>query len=121
MAAVMTLPTHRDQRGALTVLEKVLPFEMKRLYWIYDLSNEPRARHRHHQTRQALICLNGSCEVLIRKYQQEECYRLDSPDQVLILEPEDWHETREFSEGALLLLVASHEFDPKDYIQEPLA
>jgi dTDP-4-dehydrorhamnose 3,5-epimerase-like enzyme len=120
MASVINLPTHSDHRGSLTVLDNVLPFPIKRLYWIYDLSGDPRAQHRHHQSRQALICIQGSCEVEIRKYQEIQTFQLSKPDQVLLLEPEDWHETRHFAPGTVMLLVASHHYDPDDYIKEPL-
>lgn len=120
MAKVITLPTHADARGALTVLEKILPFEIKRLYWIYDLNDQPRGRHRHHQTRQALVCLKGRCEVLICKHNQEEVTVLNQPNQLILLEPDDWHELRGFTSDTLMLLISSHAYDPADYIMEPL-
>lgn len=120
MASVFNIPTHSDPRGSLTVLEKQLPFDIKRIYWMYDLSGEPRGQHRHHACRQALICMQGSCEVLVRKHQNDEKFVLDRPDQVLILEPEDWHELREFSKNTIILLAASHHYDPADYVKEPV-
>lgn len=120
MATVITLPTYTDTRGSLTVLDKVLPFEIKRIYWIYDLTGDPRAQHRHHKSRQGLICLQGGCEIIIRKYDQEESISLTRPDQLLLLEPDDWHETRLFQPGTVMLLIASHHYEPEDYIKEPL-
>lgn len=120
MPELIELPTHSDPRGSLTVLDKVLPFDVKRLYWMYDLSGEPRGQHRHLACRQALICVKGRCEVLIRKNQQDTIFTIERPNQVLILEPEDWHELRNFEPGTILVLAASHQYDPADYVKEPL-
>jgi len=59
MPKIIDLPTFSDSRGNLTVLEKVLPFEIKRIYYIYDIPNPTivRAGHRHHKNIQALICI----------------------------------------------------------------
>ncbi|MBN9287337.1 MAG: hypothetical protein BGO43_15710 [Gammaproteobacteria bacterium 39-13] len=120
MAHIIELPTRSDSRGSLTVLEKVLPFEMKRLYWIYDLNDEARGKHRHKQTWQALICLQGKCEVVVKKHQHEEIFILEKPNEVLLLEPDDWHEMRHFQGQPILLVAASHFYDANDYIKEPL-
>ncbi|MBS0286840.1 MAG: FdtA/QdtA family cupin domain-containing protein [Proteobacteria bacterium] len=120
MAHIIELPTRTDSRGSLTVLEKALPFQMKRLYWIYDLNHEPRGKHRHKTTWQGMICLQGECEVLVKKEQQEHIFVLNKPNEVLILEPQDWHEMRAFKQTPILLVVASEYFDADDYINEPL-
>jgi dTDP-4-dehydrorhamnose 3,5-epimerase-like enzyme len=121
MAHIIELPTHSDPRGSLTVLEKVLPFTIKRLFWIYDLaSGGSRGQHGHKKTWQAMICLQGKCEVLIKKHQQEEIFTLDKPNHLLLLAPEDWHEMYQFENNALLLIASSHEYDANDYVKEPL-
>jgi dTDP-4-dehydrorhamnose 3,5-epimerase-like enzyme len=120
MASILELPTRTDTRGSLTVLEKVLPFDIKRIYWIYDLNDAARGKHRHKQTWQAMVCLQGKCEVKVIKHQQEEIFKLEKPNEILILEPDDWHEMRNFENSPILLVVASHLYDANDYIQEPL-
>ena len=120
MAHIIELPTRTDSRGSLTVLEKVLPFSFQRLYWIYDLNNEPRGKHRHKMTWQGMICLQGQCEVLVKKQGKEEVFILNKPNEVLVLEPQDWHEMRNFKQSPILLVVASELYDPNDYINEPL-
>jgi len=60
MSHIIDLPTFIDESGKITVLEKQLPFEIKRLYYIYHVSSKSGG-HRHKQTSQALICLGGSC------------------------------------------------------------
>lgn len=120
MAEIIKLPSFKDARGNLTVIEKSLPFSIQRVYWIYDVNEEPRGRHRHKETYQALVCLQGKCEVLVKKQGQEQIFYLESPTDILLLEPADWHEMREFQNKPILLVLASHFYDANDYIKEPL-
>jgi dTDP-4-dehydrorhamnose 3,5-epimerase-like enzyme len=117
MASILHLPTFGDSRGSLTVVEKLLPFEIKRFYYIYDVTNK-RGGHRHKKTMQALICLGGSCEIYINDGEKEETILLDSPSKCLILDPKDWHTMDNFSKGSTLLVFSSEYYDRDDYIDE---
>jgi dTDP-4-dehydrorhamnose 3,5-epimerase-like enzyme len=120
MAKLLKLHTHTDPRGSLTVLDQECPFTIKRIFWIYDLNDQVRGQHRHHHTRQILVCLQGSCEVYVKKGSYEATFQLDVPNLALLLEPEDWHEMRDFKERSILLVASSHAYDPQDYIMTPL-
>ncbi|QKF66482.1 WxcM-like domain-containing protein [Arcobacter venerupis] len=117
MARIINLQKFSDERGSLTVVEKILPFEIKRFYYIYDVTSK-RGGHRHKKTIQALMSLGGSCEVYVNNGQKEEIFLLDSPTKCLILEPEDWHTMDKFSEGSTLLVFSSEFYDKDDYIDE---
>ena len=117
MAKIINLPTFRDNRGNLTVIEKLLPFEIKRFYYIYDVTSK-RGGHRHHKTIQALICLGGSCEIYIHNGETEETIILDTPQKCLILDPKDWHTMDKFSKNSILLVLSSEYYDKHDYIDE---
>ncbi len=117
MAHLIDLKTVHDARGSLTVIDKVLPFEIKRVYYMYNVTKE-RGGHRHKKTIQALICLNGSCEIYINNGDKEETILLDKPNKCLILDPQDWHTIDNFSKGAVLLVLSSEHYDPDDYIKE---
>jgi len=117
MAYIIELPIFGDERGNLTVVEKLLPFDIKRFYYIYDVINQ-RGGHRHKKTVQALICLGGSCEIYINDGEKEEVVSLDTPDKCLILEPKDWHTMDKFSKGSTLLVFSSEYYDVNDYIDE---
>lgn len=117
MAYLIDLPTFGDARGNLTVVEKLIPFDIKRFYYIYDVTDK-RGGHRHHKSIQALICLGGSCEIYLNNGQKEEIVLLDSPSKCLIVEPEDWHTMDKFTEGSILLVFASEYYDVNDYIDE---
>ena len=117
MAYIIELPTFDDERGSLTVVEKKLPFDIKRFYYIYDVSDK-RGGHRHKKTIQALISLGGSCEIYTHDGNKEETYILDSPNKCLILDSKDWHTMDNFSKGAVLLVFSSEFYDKDDYIDE---
>ena len=119
MANFIRLTTHSDKRGALTVLEKVLDFDIKRIYYIYNVDDSTRGGHRHKITKQAAICIAGSCEIFVNNGLEQKTFNLDSPDKCLVLETEDWHTMQNFSKNAILLVVASENFDQADYIFEP--
>ena len=102
LAHIINLPTFTDDRGSLTVVEKLLPFEVKRFYCVYDVLGK-RGGHRH-KTVQALICLNGSCEVYVHDGETESIFLLDRPDKCLILNPKDWHTMDKFSINSTLLV-----------------
>lgn len=119
MAHIINLTTFKDTRGVLTVLDKVVDFEIKRLFYIYSVDNSDRGGHRHHNTYQAAICIQGSCQITNNNGKKIELFDLDSPEKCLILKPEDWHVMHDFSADAILLVLASTAFDPKDYIYEP--
>ena len=118
MAKLINLKTFTDERGSLTVIEKIIPFSIKRIFYIYNVDNSRRGGHRHHKTRHAAICLKGSCVVWNSDGTSISQYQLNSPDKCLILEPWDWHEMYDFSGDAILMVLASEFFDPEDYIFE---
>ena len=119
MAKIIDLKTFTDMRGNLTVVEKVLPFDIKRVFYIYGVDDSKRGGHRHHKTVQAAVCIKGSCKIYNNNNIVEEIFNLDTPSKCLILNPEDWHTMYDFSEDAILMVFASEYFDQTDYIFEP--
>jgi dTDP-4-dehydrorhamnose 3,5-epimerase-like enzyme len=118
MARLIDLKTFTDPRGNLTVIENVLPFEIKRIFYIYGVDHSVRGGHRHHTTVQAAICLQGRCTIYNHNGSREETFILDHPSKCLLLETQDWHEMQNFSADAILMVLASNSFNPKDYIFE---
>ena len=118
MAKIISIPTFSDSRGSLSVVERIFPFDIKRVFYIYNVDDSERGHHAHKKTIQALIMLNGSCDVFVGKTQESIKYKIDSPSKCLILNPEDFHWMSNFSENAVLLVLASEEFDKEDYIYE---
>lgn len=118
MARLISLKTFTDVRGNLTVIEKVLPFDIKRIFYIYGVDSSVRGGHRHHKTHQAAIALKGRCTVSNNDGALRESFVLDSPAKCLLLEPGDWHQMHDFTPDAILMVLASEYFDPDDYIYE---
>ncbi len=119
MAKIIDLKTFTDKRGNLTVVEKILPFDIKRVFYIYGVDDSKRGGHRHHKTIQAAVCIKGSCKIYNNNNIVEEIFDLDTPSKCLILNPEDWHTMYDFSEDAILMVFASEYFNQADYIFEP--
>ena len=122
MAYLINLVNFKDKRGNLTVLdntEALLPFKIKRVFYIYGVDESIRGGHRHKETTQAAICIKGSCVVTNDDGKKNESFLLDDPSKCLILETKDWHQMREFTPDAILLVFASTYFEESDYIFEP--
>lgn len=118
MARLLSLKTFTDKRGNLTVIERVIPFDIKRIFYIYGVDDSIRGGHRHHKTIQAAICIKGSCIISNNDGEKKEDFLLNSPDKCLILEPKDWHQMHNFTSDAILMVLASEYFDEKDYIYD---
>lgn len=116
MPLLIPLKTFDDGRGVLTVMEKEIPFEIRRIFWIYPSTDSVRGGHRHVITRQAVICVKGSCTIRTHNGNEKKEFRLDNPSTCLLLEPSDWHQIQDFSPDTILMILASAGFDPNDYI-----
>jgi len=115
MSKIIRLNSFSDKRGSLTVIEKCLPFDIKRVYYIYN-AKVARGGHAHKATFQAMVAVNGSCIVRCLYDNIETIYELDKPDDLLMLNPDDWHEMYGFSEDCVLLVLASEYYNENDYI-----
>jgi hypothetical protein len=119
MANLLSLRTFTDNRGNLTVIEKVIPFSINRIFYIYGVDSSVRGKHRHKKTYQAAISLQGACTIYNHDGHSEQEFRLDSPDKCLLLAPSDWHKMYSFTPDCILMVLASTHFDPDDYIFAP--
>jgi dTDP-4-dehydrorhamnose 3,5-epimerase-like enzyme len=113
----INLTTFSDNRGSITIIDKSLPFDIKRVYYIYDAKGI-RGGHRHKKTRQAIICLSGKFELFLNNGKEKKSIILNRPDKCIILEPEDWHQMRKFSKKIIILVLASEHYSADDYIDE---
>lgn len=119
MAKLLQLDTFESDAGDLTVFEKILPGEIKRVFYIRGKEGHERGAHRHLKTWQALVCINGSCRVFVNNNNAQESFYLDSPEKCLLLAPEDWHVMDEFTDSSILLVLANTVYEKDDYIFEP--
>lgn len=117
---IISIPKIEDPRGNLSVIEKdIIPFEIKRVYYLYDVpSGAERGGHSHKQQKEFLIALSGSFDVILNDGEQEKTVTLNKPNQGLLIETEIWRELKNFSSGAVCLVIASDVFDEEDYIRD---
>ncbi|MBR2309278.1 MAG: WxcM-like domain-containing protein [Oscillospiraceae bacterium] len=113
-------PPHGDDRGQLVAIEamKDLPFEIKRVYYIYDtLPGVRRGFHAHRNLQQILLCVNGSCKIHLDNGFDTAEVLLDKPNVGLYIANDMWREMYDFTPGAVLLVLASEYYDEADYIR----
>ena len=112
------LKNFKDKRGSLTVIEKEIKFKIKRVYYIYDAKGI-RGKHRHKKNIQALISINGSCEIFVNDNKSKKKYILNKKNKCLLLNPKDWHYMKNFSKNCVLLVLCSENYKKNDYIDTP--
>lgn len=113
--------SHGDERGSLIAIEEGLdiPFSIKRVYYVFDtLKNVHRGFHSHKKLEQILICVSGSCKILLDDGKEKSIVNLDKNDEGLYIGPDMWREMFEFSENAILLVLASEVYEENDYIRD---
>ncbi|WP_171788819.1 WxcM-like domain-containing protein [Clostridium beijerinckii] len=110
----------KDKYGYLTPIEsKVdIPFEIKRIYYITKVEDgTARGFHSHRKLHQVLICINGSVKIKAKNPNEEEIIELNDHSVGLYIGPYVWREMFDFSEGSVLLVLASEYYDEDDYIR----
>lgn len=116
---IIPIPKVEDYRGNLAIIEKtVLPFEMKRVYYLFDVpSSARRGGHSHKNQQEFLIALSGSFDVVVNDGKNKQKVTLNKPDKGLLIRENIWRELENFSSGCVCLVVASDVFDEDDYIR----
>ena len=115
------LPRFSDTRGVLTSIESLvdLPFQIERLYYLYDIPDSSRrGGHAHKELTQLMIAISGSFEVHLDDGFQKKTVTLSKPDIGLQICPMIWRELDSFSPGAVCLVLASLHYDESDYFRE---
>ena len=117
---LIEIPKIHDRRGNLSVIEgETIPFTSKRVYYLYDVpSGSKRGGHAHKKQQEFLIALSGSFDVILKDGKSIETVTLNKPNVGLLIVDGIWRELRNFSSGAVCLVLASGEFDEDDYIRE---
>lgn len=116
----IAFPLHSDKRGALVAVEQLkdIPFEIKRIYYIYAVQpGDQRGFHAHKTLDQVLVCVNGSCKVLLDDGKEKRLIILDKPYEGLSVPRHIWHEMYDFSPDAVLLVMASDLYCEDDYLR----
>ena len=117
---LLSIPKIEDPRGNLSVIENnVIPFEIKRVYYLYDVpSGAERGGHSHIEQQEFLVALSGSFDVILNDGHKEKVVTLNKPFEGLLIANGIWRELKNFSSGSVCLVIASDVFSERDYIRE---
>ncbi len=118
---IIQLPKITDRRGNITFIEnnRHIPFEIKRVYYLYDVpGGESRGGHAHKQLHQFIIAASGSFDVVLDDGFERKRFHLNRSYYGLYLCPMVWRELDNFSTGAVCLVLASEFYDEEDYIRD---
>lgn len=118
---LLDLPRIPERRGSLTFIEsgRHIPFEIARVYYLYDVPAEAtRGGHAHHRLTQLIIAAAGSFNVNLDNGLEKTTVHLDRPYRGLLLRPMVWRTIDSFSGGAMCLVIASIPYDEADYIRD---
>lgn len=122
LGEILDLPKIYDPRGNLTVAEQMrnVPFEVKRVYWTYDVpAGERRGGHAHKECVEFIIAVSGSFTVTLDDGKgNHKDFHLNHPWQGLLVPTGIWRTLEDFSSGAVCLVLASELYDEDDYIYE---
>jgi len=118
---ILPLNKIHNRAGNITIVEgkKNIPFDVRRIYYLYDIpGGEARGGHAHKELQQLIVAASGSFNVLLDDGQNKKIVTLNRPNYGLVVVPGIWRELMEFSSGAICLVLASHKYDENDYVRE---
>jgi len=118
---ILPLSKIHNRAGNITVVEgqKNIPFDVRRIYYLYDIpGGEARGGHAHKELHQLIIAASGSFDVLLDDGQNKKVVNLNRPDYGVMVVPGIWRELFEFSSGAICLVLASQKYNKYDYIRD---
>jgi dTDP-4-dehydrorhamnose 3,5-epimerase-like enzyme len=118
---VIELPKIHNRAGNITPVHGFveIPFDIKRVYYLYDVpGGEIRGGHAHFELQQLIIAASGSFDVVIDDGFIKKTISLNRPNYGLYITPGIWRDLVNFSSGAVLLVLASHTYNEKDYLRE---
>ena len=120
--SVLELPKVHNISGHITAInngEKILPFDIKRLYYIYDIpGGESRGAHAHRELEQLIIAASGSFDITLDDGKTRRTFNLSRPYLGVYMPAGLWRELDNFSSGAICLVLASKRYNKHDYIRD---
>ena len=112
---------HSDRKGNITVVQngETVPFDVKRVYYLYDVpGGESRGAHAHRDLSQLIVAASGSFKVTLDDGKAKRTFFLNRPYQALYVKSGIWRDLEDFSSGAVCMVLASEVYQPEDYIRD---
>ena len=112
---------HSDRKGNISVVQNgnTVPFDVKRVYYLYDVpGGESRGAHAHINLSQLIVAASGSFRVTLDDGTVKRSFVLNRPYQALYVKPGIWRDLDDFSSGAVCLVLASEKYDANDYLRD---
>jgi WxcM-like protein len=119
--SVLELDKHHHNKGNISIVEnkKEVPFDVKRIYYLYDIpGGEDRGAHAHKDLQQLIIAASGSFDIILDDGEVKRSITLNRPYIGLLVVPGIWRELINFSSGSICMVLASHKYDESDYIRD---
>jgi hypothetical protein len=117
---LVNLPQNYSVNGRITAIngDYEVPFEINRVYYLYDVpSNENRGGHAHIELQQLIVAAGGSFDLVLKDGVNESIVHLNRPSVGVLMPAGIWRELRNFSSSSICLVLASHNYDENDYIR----
>ena len=117
---IIDIRKYTDNRGYLSVIEggEDIPFEIKRIYYLYMVPEAARGAHAHKELQQLLVATSGSVDITLDDGHEKKTFHLDRPWKGLLVVPGLWRDLDNFSGGTVLMCLASEKYDERDYIRD---
>ena len=117
---LIDFPEVPDSRGCLSIAERSsLPFEVKRVFWIYDIAEgQTRGGHAHVSCEEVVIAVCGSFDMYVDDGKTSKEVRMDSPSKGIYIRKGVWCELLNFSPGTICVVMASEPYNPEGYIND---
>ena len=119
--SIITLDKNHRVKGNLTVINNFseLPFDVKRVYFLYDVpGGEARGGHAHKELQQLIVAASGSFDLIVDDGKVKRTFHLNRPYQGILMPSGLWRELNNFSSGSICLVLASLEYSEDDYIRQ---
>lgn len=119
--SIIEIDKHHHKKGNISVVENdiTIPFEIERVYYLYDIpGGESRGGHAHKELKQLIVAASGSFNVMLDDGKIKRSFILNRPYHGLLVVPGIWRELDDFSSGSVCLVLASTKYDESDYIRD---
>lgn len=112
----MDVPTYTDERGSISVMDKELPFGVKRIFWLHHIAEDKdRGAHALLESTEIIVAVHGSFVVDLDDVVNKTSVLLNSPDKGLVIRPGVWFRTHSYQEDGVTLVIAEEEYNRDKY------